>query len=375
MRTRHQRANQTPAAFTNVALPVLRTPIRRAFTLVELLVVIAIIGILVALLLPAIQAAREAARRAQCANNMRQIGLALLNHESNRTEFPAGAVQNVQYTSSASPFQVFTGWTREIMPYAEDTALHGLYPDPTIPVYRPALRQFRETFVPVYHCPSDYETEVLVPAYGPLDDTQKNDDVSDAAAEAVRTKYRTGSYRGNAGRSNGVATWYLMEPQGGPGVPWGWRGPLHAVISKNGTQPNNPWSGMREEKIKDITDGTSKTLLAGESTNRYNRRRTFWAFTFGTFIMSQTTTFAPSLLGDYCACVAPGTNAAACPVATGAAFGSADRACKGGWGSNHVNGMNVVMCDGSGSFLSFDMDMNVFAAMGSMAGGEDEAGL
>jgi prepilin-type N-terminal cleavage/methylation domain-containing protein len=359
---------------------------QRGFTLVELLVVIAIIGILVALLLPAIQAAREAARRSQCSNNLRQIALALLNHESAKKVFPAGALQNVHYTSGANPFEVYTGWTREILPFAEDDALHDLYPDPKTPVFAGgnnppasdplgrAMKEFRESVVSIYHCPSDFEPELIIPAYGPLTAGTKNDDITDAAADVNRSapRYRTGSYRGNAGRSDGVTTWYLMEPAGGPTIPKGYRGPLTAVLADPSKLPA-AWAFMKQIGIKSITDGTSKTLLAAESTNRYGRRRTFWAYTFGTFVMSQTTTFAPALLADYCACVPPGSNASACAVATGASFGSADRACKGGWGSNHQGGMNIVKCDGSGSFLSFDMDLNAFAALGSMAGSEDEA--
>src|SRR4051812_43241892 len=74
-------------------LAMLRRPAPRGFTLIELLVVIAIIAVLIALLLPAVQAAREAARRAQCANNLKQIGLALHNYESSIGVFPIGAVQ------------------------------------------------------------------------------------------------------------------------------------------------------------------------------------------------------------------------------------------------------------------------------------------
>jgi len=346
------------------------------------LVVIAIIGILVALLLPAIQAAREAARRAQCSNNLRQIGLALLNHESARKKFPVGALQNIQYSSGASPFEVYTGWTREILPYAEDSALHDLYPSPTTPVYyggnNPAdaagiaMKQFRETLVPMYNCPSDFESEILIPAYGPLTASSKNDDITDAAADVNRTapRYRTGSYRGNAGRTDGFVTWYLMEPGSSPGVPLGWRGPLHAVISPGGKPPAAPWGSMAPEAIKAIADGTSKTLLAGESTNRYGRRRSFWAYTFGTFIMSQTVPQQRVFSGDYFDCASVKETGAADQPTTGDAF----RVCKGGWFANHKGGMNGVMCDGSGTFLSFDIDLKVFAAMGSMAGAETESG-
>ena len=100
-------------------------PVRRllpGFTLVELLVVIAIIGVLVALLLPAIQSARESARRTSCANNMRQIGLALNAHVTAKQSFPPG--QKVTCGTSASPCEPWA-WSVFILPYMEQSEIYS----------------------------------------------------------------------------------------------------------------------------------------------------------------------------------------------------------------------------------------------------------
>ena len=155
----------------------------RGFTLVELLVVIAIIAMLVTLLLPAVQAAREAARRAQCMNNLRQISLALHNHHSAQATFPAG---NMMSNTSIGSASYYGGWTREIMPYAEDTALQSLYLN-DVPITAPAAKVFRETVVPMYNCASDHQDQLAQPHSGP-------------AAGMKDVVFRTSSYRGNAGR-------------------------------------------------------------------------------------------------------------------------------------------------------------------------------
>src|SRR5262245_32654854 len=123
----------------------------RAFTLVELLVVIAIIGILVALLLPAIQAAREAARRTQCKNNLKNIGLACLNHVDAFKVFPTGGeywspkLQDfVEGGRALGVDKQGLGWGFQILPFLEEGAVHSLTSED----------QISGTVVPLYVCPS-----------------------------------------------------------------------------------------------------------------------------------------------------------------------------------------------------------------------------
>ena len=109
-----------------------RTQARRGFTLVELLVVIAIIGILVALLLPAIQAAREAARRSQCTNNMKQLGIGALNYESGRKQLPPPG--QCDSTGSATTTYVIHSTATVILPYIEQSAVYDMFDHTTDPI-------------------------------------------------------------------------------------------------------------------------------------------------------------------------------------------------------------------------------------------------
>jgi prepilin-type N-terminal cleavage/methylation domain-containing protein len=133
---------------------------RNAFTLVELLVVIAIIGILVGLLLPAVQQVREAARRTQCFNNMRQVGLALLNFESAHRRFPRGWEVDDVPGSTASDGLPGWGWAAKILPMLEQGNLYQEF-DFSMAADDEAFRETREHVIETFLCPSDPSEDVM----------------------------------------------------------------------------------------------------------------------------------------------------------------------------------------------------------------------
>ncbi len=141
----------------SIARPLPRSQQRRratqtGFTLVELLVVVAIIGLLVALLLPAVQSSRESARRSQCANNLRQLGVALLLYHDAQQFFPRGG-------GDAASTQL--SWTASILPYLEETALYRQI-DQTVPYTHAANRQVGQTSL------ADWEWTLAIDLWGPI---------------------------------------------------------------------------------------------------------------------------------------------------------------------------------------------------------------
>lgn len=208
--------------------------VRAAFTLVELLVVITIIGILIALLLPAVQAAREAARRMQCSNNLKQIGIALHNYHTAIGCFPSGYISAVGSGGPADDKGPGWGWAALALPYLELDNIHDkIQFDKDIA--DPANAAVRTTVLPVFLCPSDGgEKTFTVAGSNPIMVAQSN-------------------YVGVFGNPEITSDPGFLNPTNDPARSAAHRG----MFYRN--------SGV---KFADVTDGTSNTIFVGERNSR-----------------------------------------------------------------------------------------------------------
>jgi len=361
---------------------------KRGFTLVELLVVIAIIGVLVALLLPAVQAAREAARRSQCANNLKQIGLAMHNYHDTYNRFPFACVAHpmdffaptanatLRPTATVPPGVFGSTWAISILPQLEQQPLFQLW-DPTLgPGSTANQRVVTSNPLKVMKCPSDIVAQPIVDLDG------------------VPGTFDKGNYGLNCG--GGCA-----NENGGSGA-GPHESPIWAINASNGTPPGygrasvnrgvGHWrdgglapnfpsgSGMNE-----MLDGTSNCVLVGEILHFNNAAdsRGTWGRAYGA-IISAYTNGSPDVDGPN-GIATPNVRAVGIyrdfPVscANTPSIGDPqlecnDRAGDGLGGiamrSRHPGGVQAVYGDGRVAFISSPIDKLVYRAMLTIQGGE-----
>ncbi len=278
-----------------------------AFTLVELLVVIAIVGILVSLLLPAVQAAREAARRLQCSNNLKQIGLGLHNYESTFKKFPVGSIES-------NFISAFTS----ILPHLEQGNTYAQY-DFSQYYTRPENAAASKQWIPTFLCPS-----MVLPR-----------EVPEPRGEEVGGP---SSYLLNEGTSS-----YMVKADGMFAADW----PSYGM--------NNPHIGFGQ-----ISDGTSHTLAVSETT--YNYKDYKWDATLPA-PLGGTVRFGLARWAVGYPRVALGT--------TRFSINDFSNGTLEGYTSQHAGGgVSALLMDGSVHFLSANVNAASFNAMSTRAGNE-----
>jgi prepilin-type N-terminal cleavage/methylation domain-containing protein len=306
---------------------------RRGFTLIELLVVIAIIAVLIALLLPAVQQAREAARRSQCLNNLRQIGLALHNYHDTHGVFPSGWIgvdpaTGRDYVHGGSGF----GWATMILPQLEQKNLYDRFDfrksisDAT---GSPSNKSSLATKLPVFACPSD-----------PHPDTW---DIQPEGGGAALATLATANYVGLFG------TRYV-----GPLADPGGEDDLHLC---EGLPVGSPCRGdgilfhNSRVNLGNVTDGTSQTIMVGERASKALPGGDRFYSTWSGAVPLGEESFA-RILGS--------TDHVPNAAQHEEDFGSAH---SGG-------GAHFILADGHAKFVSGNIDLMVFRAIGTRAGGE-----
>jgi prepilin-type N-terminal cleavage/methylation domain-containing protein/prepilin-type processing-associated H-X9-DG protein len=358
-------------AFTLVERPVASKCKRTAFTLVELLVVIAIIGILVALLLPAIQAAREAARRSQCSNNLKQVGLAVQNFHDSRRKLPPMRVADHQQTLAVL-----------ILPYLEAGNIANLW-DESKGCFFDQDHSFRTIALTEYFCPSQQHDSKLMrrrpdSLHGHSTNGPEGGDGYEGSISDYRPVAGSTCVVLNGTDSAGTAvtmSWPELRFEGGKGG-----GGYSNSTSHNADGPVpqcHPTSGIRKTTgaptyansngiisftprtgLKDIIDGTSKTLLVGEvGRGTSEAGHAFSGNQSGVFVGE---------MNPFCErCdLPPHQNDLFNPM-TGLNFQTYGDP---GFGSAHPGTVHFAMCDGSVQSLSKSIDVNVLDRMATRAG-------
>ena len=302
----------------------------RGFTLVELLVVIAIIGILIALLLPAIQAAREAARRNGCLNNMKQIALATHNYIDANKAFPPGTPGWGPTPPSTADNWRNSGndrvpYVRHLFPFIEEPARDRLYDDSKgWPNQGTANLAIIAAPIQLFQCPSD---QTVIAGLG------------DA--------------KGNYGINWGARTYTPTDKVKGRG-PFGW--------------------GDYVCKIRNVSDGMSKTMLLMEmiqAPDASDNRGRIWndadcnSMVNALLTPNATANDQSSVSGSTPTCVDRPDLYLPC-TATGVSRANGQMASR----SRHTSGVHVAMCDGSAKFVTDEIELDTWKAAATIAGGE-----
>ncbi|QEH32512.1 hypothetical protein OJF2_09890 [Aquisphaera giovannonii] len=315
-----------------------RTPRDPGFTLIELLVVIAIMALLIAMLMPAVQSAREAARRAQCTNNLKQVGLAMHGYHDSHGQFPPGYLILPGGSTLMGPPDPLTrdagpgwAWGALLLPYLELSPLHASL-NVNLPCWLPANTTGARASVAVFLCPSVSEASLLY-------------DVKDEGGDVLATLSRS-HYAANAGRQE--AWGYAADD---------WSALADGPIFRNG-------------KVRDasVTDGLSNTIFAGEHSAVLSDKT--WVGIVPGAIGCPTPRFATSWcdVGATQALVHSGPNPGEDPPLIHPPNARSCKLC--GMYAEHPDGSNVLMGDGSVRFARSTISQAVWPALATRAGGE-----